>query len=60
MHPQLAILFQDMYVVPLAKSPWNILNVPAALVTLGELSIMESESVSHDFQMGIRILISLL
>jgi arginine metabolism regulation protein II len=37
----------QMTVVPLAKSPWNILNVPAALVTLGELTIMESESVSH-------------
>ena len=37
----------QMTVVPLAKSPWNILNIPAALVTLGELTIMESDNVSH-------------
>ncbi|KAJ5247958.1 hypothetical protein N7524_011918 [Penicillium chrysogenum] len=48
----------QMTVVPLAKSPWNILNVPAALVTLGELSIMESESVSHARQANLYSLLA--
>ena len=48
----------QMTVVPLAKSPWNILNVPAALVTLGELTIMESESVSHARQANLYSLLA--
>ncbi|CAG8905548.1 unnamed protein product [Penicillium egyptiacum] len=48
----------QMTVVPLAKSPWNILNVPAALVTLGELMIMESESVSHARQANLYSLLA--
>lgn len=29
------------------KSPWSILNIPAALENLGQLKIMESENISH-------------
>jgi arginine metabolism regulation protein II len=51
-------IIPQMTVVPLAKSPWNILNVPAALVTLGELTIMESESVSHARQANLYSLLA--
>ncbi|KAJ5197133.1 hypothetical protein N7449_007612 [Penicillium cf. viridicatum] len=51
-------IIPQMTVVPLAKSPWNILNVPAALVTLGELAIMESENVSHARQANLYSLLA--
>lgn len=51
-------IIPQMTVVPLAKSPWDILNVPAALATLGELTIMESESVSHARQANLYSLLA--
>lgn len=48
----------QMTVVPLAKSPWNILNVPLALVTLGELTIMESQDVKHAQQANLYSLLA--
>ncbi|OGE47250.1 hypothetical protein PENARI_c053G02949 [Penicillium arizonense] len=51
-------IIPQMTVVPLAKSPWNILNISAALVTLGELTIMESESVSHARQANLYSLLA--
>lgn len=29
------------------KSPWSMLNVPAAMVTLGDMTILESSDVNH-------------
>ncbi|OGM48913.1 hypothetical protein ABOM_003152 [Aspergillus bombycis] len=38
----------QMTVVPLSKkSPWDIVNIPAALLTLGALTIMNCETVTH-------------
>jgi arginine metabolism regulation protein II len=54
---QMSIVPQ-MTVVPLAKSPWNILNVSAALVSLGELTIMESKDVNHARQANLYSLLA--
>ncbi|CAG8396105.1 unnamed protein product [Penicillium salamii] len=48
----------QLTVVPLAKSPWNALNVPLALVTLGELTIMESRDVKHAQQANLYSLLA--
>ncbi|KAJ5354472.1 hypothetical protein N7541_005516 [Penicillium brevicompactum] len=48
----------QMTVVPLAKSPWNMLNVPHALITLGELTIMESQDVKHARQANLYSLLA--
>ncbi|KAB8259425.1 fungal-specific transcription factor domain-containing protein [Aspergillus pseudonomiae] len=38
----------QMTVIPLSKkSPWDIVNIPAALLTLGSLTIMNCETVTH-------------
>ena len=35
-------------VIPLGKkSPWSMLNIPAAMVTLGHMTILESTDVNH-------------
>lgn len=35
-------------VIPLGKkSPWSMLNIPAAIVTLGHMTILESTDVNH-------------
>lgn len=38
----------QLTIVPFGrKASWSILNVPAALITLGDLTILESQDVSH-------------
>lgn len=38
----------QLTVVPLGKkAPWNILNVPTAIVTLADITVMESQDVTH-------------
>ncbi|KAJ5679323.1 hypothetical protein N7462_007567 [Penicillium macrosclerotiorum] len=40
------------------RSPWSILNVPAALMTLGDLAILESQEVNHARQANLFSLLS--
>lgn len=38
----------QLTVVPLGtKTPWNILNVPNAIITLAEITVMESQDITH-------------
>ncbi|RJE17812.1 hypothetical protein PHISCL_09849, partial [Aspergillus sclerotialis] len=38
----------QMTVIPLGKTtPWGMVSVPAAILTLGNLTILESQSISH-------------
>jgi arginine metabolism regulation protein II len=49
----------QLTVLPLGKkAPWNILNIPAAIITLADLTVMESQDVSHARQANLFSLIS--
>lgn len=49
----------QMTIVPLSKkSPWEIINMSAALLTLGELTVTECENVTHARQAHLYIIMS--
>ncbi|PLB53355.1 hypothetical protein P170DRAFT_404383 [Aspergillus steynii IBT 23096] len=41
------VIVPQLTVIPPSKSPWDTLNIPAALETLGQLTALGSESISH-------------
>jgi arginine metabolism regulation protein II len=49
----------QLTIVPFGKkASWNIMNLPAALVTLGDLTILESQEVSHARQANLYSLLT--
>ncbi|KAJ5983466.1 hypothetical protein N7481_005565 [Penicillium waksmanii] len=49
----------QLTIVPFGKkASWNIMNLPAALITLGDLTILESQEVSHARQANLYSLLT--
>lgn len=49
----------QLTIVPFGKkASWNIMNLPAALITIGDLTILESQGVSHARQANLYSLLT--
>jgi arginine metabolism regulation protein II len=49
----------QLTVVPLGKKvPWNILNVPTAIITLADMTVMEAQDITHARQANLFSLLS--
>ena len=41
------VVVPQLTIFPPTEPPWDILNIPAALETLGQLTVLDSDNVSH-------------